>query len=71
MWHHDLERVPENLEWVNIGYGCKALLNDTDSLLLRCNHFVSAKVVISFQGAFALRMIRLNSSFKIVVFGSK
>lgn len=27
MWHHDLERVPENLEWVNIGYGRKAVLN--------------------------------------------
>lgn len=27
MWHHDLERVPENPEWVNIGYGSKAVLN--------------------------------------------
>jgi hypothetical protein len=27
MWHHDVERVPENPEWVNIGYGRKAVLN--------------------------------------------
>lgn len=27
MWHHDLERVPENESWVNIGYGNKLVLN--------------------------------------------
>ena len=27
MWHHDLVRVPENLEWVNIGYGSKMVLD--------------------------------------------
>ena len=27
MWHHDLRRVPENEEWVNIGYGNKMVLN--------------------------------------------
>lgn len=27
MWHHDLKRVPENENWVNIGYGNKLVLN--------------------------------------------
>ncbi len=26
-WHHDLKRVPENVNWVNIGYGNKMVLN--------------------------------------------
>lgn len=27
MWHHDVERLPENPEWVNIGYGRKIVLD--------------------------------------------
>lgn len=27
IWHHDLKRVPENEEWVNIGYGNKMVLD--------------------------------------------
>lgn len=27
MWHIDLERVPENESWVNIGYGRKEVLD--------------------------------------------
>lgn len=27
IWHHDLKRVPENDEWVNIGYGNKMVLD--------------------------------------------
>lgn len=27
MWHHDLERVPENESWVNIGFGNHMILD--------------------------------------------
>ena len=38
MWHIDLERVPENDSWVNIGYGRYEVLSYFCDMVDVCKH---------------------------------